>query len=147
MIETIEARLAALPRARQVGQGWVASCPAHPNTAYSLAWAGGTEGLSIACDAGCDEKAIIAAIGLPVVPPIVPRKAARAHITTAESVNPPAPGLNPDHDRGTAEFALALDQKLAQMPPPPKLAELEAIDIPDVPEAEQRKLAQMMSAR
>lgn len=57
--------LQRLDRVRISGDGWVARCPAHPDSEPSLAVAVGNDGrVLVHCFAGCDAKRIVSAVGL-----------------------------------------------------------------------------------
>ncbi len=70
--------LAALPSAKPNGSGWVARCPAHEDKVASLSVAEGREGrVLLRCHAGCEVRAIVAALGLRMTDLFAPRSGGR----------------------------------------------------------------------
>ncbi len=70
--------LAALPSAKPNGSGWSARCPAHEDKVASLSVAEGRDGrVLLKCHAGCETRAIIAALGLTMADLFAPRSGGR----------------------------------------------------------------------
>ena len=61
----ILAHLEALPKARQVRPGaWVACCPSHEDSNPSLPWSTSGDKVLVKCQAGCETKHVVAAMGM-----------------------------------------------------------------------------------